>query len=295
MTPASSLQIKDYLLGRFTAEEETRLEELYFADPELVGELWAIFAELGEQYLQGELAESERAQFERRLQQSPVLREMFENEKALHRYAPEAIAAQAPSRPAAAIPTRSRWSEWFRVRPVRLIALSAAVLLVAGTWLVWRARTIPPSPSEQIAAVPTASVTASPTLQPAPVASPPPAATPSRETVATVATFFLPPQSLRSAEEAPTLSMARQTQLVRLELQLMNSDAPSYSAVLLSDSSKPIREWKTVLPQRSPSGDTVVLRVPVSLLTESNYIVKLRYAAGSEPFTQQFRFTIARP
>ena len=295
MTPASSLQIKDYLLGRFTAEEETRLEELYFADPELVGELWAIFAELGEQYLQGELAEPERAQFERRLQQSPALREMFQNEQALHRYAAEETAAQAPSRPTAAIPPRSRWSEWLRVRPFRLIALSAVVLLVAVAWLVWRARTIPPSPSEQIAAVPAASVTASPTLQPAPVASPLPAATPAHDNPVNVASFFLPPQSFRSAGDAPTLSIARQTQLVRLELQLMNSDAPSYSAVLLTDSFKPIREWKTALPQRSPSGDTVVLRVPVSLLTESNYIVKLRYAAGSEPFTQQFRFTIARP
>lgn len=293
MTPASSPKIKDYLLGRLPAEQETELEEQYFADPECVAELWAVFGDLSEQYLRGELTPADRADFERRLRRSPAMREMFENEKALFDYAPaKPDSGQAVPAVEAAPPWRR--FEWLRIRPLRLAMLSAVALLALGWW-VWQWKNAAPPAQPQVALL---SPTPTPTPSGTPSASPAPqtTATPSPVKQTALASFFLPVQSLRSGANAPTLSLPRQTQTVQLDLELMTGDFTAYSAVLLSETSEILREWNRLAPQRGRTGDRIVLRLPAALLTDANYTLKLKPIDGTdaEAFTQQFHFSIAK-
>src|SRR5262249_7648602 len=79
--------IRKYLLGDLPESEAERVERWYFADGQAVDEVWAAFGEIAEERLSGVLTENEARRFEQRLRSSPALREMFENEKALHDYA----------------------------------------------------------------------------------------------------------------------------------------------------------------------------------------------------------------
>ncbi len=301
MTPASTPHIKDYLLGRLNVEDEARLEQRYFADAECVDEIWAVFAELSEQYLCGELTAAERAEFETRLRSSPALREMFENEKALFGYAP-AVLPEAAQIPFASTPQSPKLhSGFFRrltikpLNPLRLAVLGAGLLLLVGLWFVRQAWKTPANDSDTTA-IERNDATPAPT--PLLLPSPTPSSTP-RGSQAVVATFFLPVQALRAGAEAVVLNLPAQTQTLRLELELMSGDFARYSATLQSGSAESagtLREWKSLSPQRRASFDKIVLRLPAALLTESSYLIKLKPmdGAGSDAFEQQFRFTVAK-
>lgn len=292
------------MLGRLNSEEEARLEQHYFTDAECVDEIWAVFAELSEQYLRGELLAAERAEFETRLRRSPALREMFENEKALFDYAPSGLpgAAQTEFVPSAQSSKQHSGKQhagffrWLKIRPLgplRLAVLGVGLLLLAGLRFVWQAEKTPANDSE-ITVIGRNEGTPAPTLL---LPSPTPSATP-HGSQAVVASFFLPVQALRAGTEAPVLNLPKQTQTLRLELQLMTGDFAHYSATLQAESAESagiLREWKSLSPQRSASFDKIVLRVPAALLTESSYLIKLKPmdGAGSDAFGQQFRFTVA--
>lgn len=95
--PVEISTIRNYLLGDLPEAEKEKVEKSYFASPQEVDEVWAVFGEITEEYLSGALSEDESRRFERRLQAAPALREMFENEKALFDYAAR-IAAGPPVR-----------------------------------------------------------------------------------------------------------------------------------------------------------------------------------------------------
>src|SRR5262249_49736698 len=78
--------IRKYLLGDLPESEVERIERCYFADDQAIDEVWAAFGEIAEERLSGVLPETEARQLEQRLRSSPGLRELFENEKALHDY-----------------------------------------------------------------------------------------------------------------------------------------------------------------------------------------------------------------
>ncbi len=300
MTEASTTKIRNYLLGNLTAEAEAGLEELYFAKPEYVAELWAVFADLAEQYQSGQLSESERLQFENRLQRSPKLREMFENEKALFSYAASAEKGRTESSPAVkSQPRRSRWFSWWNNRPLQIAAFSFGVLIAVGFWFVWQSRNASPTDSDQIAIDRRDDAASKPIPQPLfdPSPTPQPTASPTDKNQTTVATFFLSAQMFRSETDSPIIAFPKQTRDLRLELELATGDFPLYSAALQNESGETIRQWKTLSAQRSASADKIVLRFPAALLAEANYVVKITPLGGAdnEAFAQQYRFTVKRP
>lgn len=301
MTGDSITKIRNYLLGNLTAEEETSLEELYFSDPDYVAELWAVFADLSEQYQSRQLSESERSQFERRLERSPMLREMFENEKALFAYAASAATEKGKtefSKIVTTPPPGFRWLRWWKNRPLQIAALSFGILLTLGFWLIKRSVSVPATQSDQIAVnrkddavnqtFPQPSFDPSPTLQPT--------ASLSVSNQTNIATFFLSAQMFRSETDAPVISVPKPTREVRLELELTTGDFSAYSATLQNESGETIRQWSALSPQRSANLSKIVLRFPAALLAESGYVVKLKPVgnADAEAFAQQFRFTVER-
>src|SRR4029079_7328657 len=124
--------IRSYLLGDQLGAE--KIESWYFADPQRTYEVWAIFSLMAEEYLSGDLSESESRRFEQRLSSAPALRDMFENEKALYDYA--AGTAEGTSRRAETddqIAGAGRKRQWIRAAlftPTRFAAAGVIALIV---------------------------------------------------------------------------------------------------------------------------------------------------------------------
>ena len=135
--------IRNYLLGDLPESEAEEIERWYFADRQRVDEIWAVFGEIAEECLSGELSESESLRFEQRLRSAPALREMFEIEKALCNHA---------ARTASGTPRRAEtdnsisdvgWRRSARVgflKASRLAFASVLVLTALIVWFAWRTR-----------------------------------------------------------------------------------------------------------------------------------------------------------
>src|SRR5215470_8714420 len=132
--------IRKYLLGDLPESEVERIEKCYFADAQAVDEVWAAFGEMAEERLSGSLSDNEARGFEQRLRSSPGLREMFENEKALHDYAAR-ITAGVSRQVKGDDPAANGWRQW-RISAVffkapRLMLVSVAALIALGVLGVW--------------------------------------------------------------------------------------------------------------------------------------------------------------
>src|SRR5260370_390672 len=64
--PISDEQVAAYLLGRLPEQEQTRLEDRAFRDPEFKQHVQAVEKDLIDEYVRGELSDSDREQFKAR-------------------------------------------------------------------------------------------------------------------------------------------------------------------------------------------------------------------------------------
>lgn len=126
-----------YLLGRLSDEEQVQVEDRAFADADFLGALEAAEADLIDAYVRGDLAESERREFERRFLRSAQRRNKVEFAAALARVAAEFNALEPAS------PTG--WTAWLSlvnvVRgwnvPAHFAAGLAVLVCVVGVcWLI---------------------------------------------------------------------------------------------------------------------------------------------------------------
>src|SRR5690242_1864700 len=99
------LLLVKYLLGKLTEEEQVQVEDRAFADQDYMGALDAAEADLIDNYVRGELAQTDRAAFERQFLASPQRRRKVEFALALVRVTAEAPPV-APRDPAPA------WFVW---------------------------------------------------------------------------------------------------------------------------------------------------------------------------------------
>ncbi|MFN7929516.1 MAG: hypothetical protein U0Y68_16535 [Blastocatellia bacterium] len=65
--------LRRYVLGTLDESEQARVEEAYFTDPARAQELWAVFDEVAERFLQRELSATEAQQFAARIHRAPRL------------------------------------------------------------------------------------------------------------------------------------------------------------------------------------------------------------------------------
>src|SRR5262245_18746828 len=146
-----SSTIRNYLLGDLPESGAEELERWYFADGQRVDEVWAVFSEMAEEYLSGELSESESRRFQQRLRSAPALREMLENEKALCNHATKTT-SRIPRRAETdnSIPDVG-WRRSARVGFLKVRRLAVACVLVLTALIAWfalrkREGAIPASP-----------------------------------------------------------------------------------------------------------------------------------------------------
>src|SRR4051812_7338736 len=97
--PVDESLLVRYLLGNLTEEEQVRVEDQAFAEPDYLRAIEAAEADLIDYYVRGELAQADRQAFERRFLTSPQRRGKVEFARALARVTAEATPLASASAP----------------------------------------------------------------------------------------------------------------------------------------------------------------------------------------------------
>jgi anti-sigma factor RsiW len=319
--------IKKYLLGDLPELEKERIEKWYFADGRAVDEVWAAFGEMAEERLSGALSESEARRFDQRLQSSPALREMFEDEKALRDYAARitaGVSRQVKSDDPAAGGWRRIHVTFFKAPRLMLVSVVALITLGAlGAWFGSGYRLMAPgsqnpADSQQAktqeqkelgsVAQPTvdsqrppgsgrhandgsAEGEKSPTSQPDQSKSAP------GTSGKTTATFLLLAAGTRGEENYPTLEISTRTETVQLELESPTDDCAVYSAVLQTESGEELLRWQRLRTRRDNSKLKVArIRVPARSLKNASYVMRLECPSSlnNPASVAQYRFKLKK-
>jgi hypothetical protein len=128
--------ITSFLLGDLSDKERQKIEERVFLDDSFYAQVLALQEELADDYVQNKQSPGKRAQFEKYFLQSPRRRERVEFAAAISgALAPSELGTTAPIAP----PIPSWWESVLAfVRPRLVLATSLAtllILLLGGSWL----------------------------------------------------------------------------------------------------------------------------------------------------------------
>jgi len=284
-----------YLLGEMTEAEREALEREYFNDPQLFDRMVQAESELVDNYARGLLA--------------PPVRDRFEQYYLVHfeRRERAKFAATLATRvdrvsevaPAPSARTESLWNRWLASmrRPVLAWAFSAALLLMAAVtvWYLFQTRraqqelarteaerttqerrgresqqqVAPASPSEKLP-----DEVERPRVEQQTV---PPVPTPPLKAAPAFASLTLTVNGTRGADTAlPVLVIPRETEQVRLRLNLEESDYMRYQATLQTADGEEIFTRRRLTPRNIKSGARLVLIIPARRFAAGDYILTLR-------------------
>lgn len=291
--------IRQYLLGELPEEEQTQLEEQYFADDSLYSELRIIERDLIDSYVGGKLSSADHKRFESHFLLSPQRRQRVEFARAFTESISDIQSIPAPS-------TATKKSvSWWRslLQPLRAdnwrMALATAVLLlvVGGVFLMIQIlqlqHRLEQSESDRAALqkrkqelqrqIGEAKERTDQLGQDA-ERSRREAALLEEELARqqsesrpepVIASFVLVPSLVRESDETKRLVIPREAKLVRLRLLVEGDEYKSYRAEIRTVGG---REVSRPLPTKS--GKTVVLKLAAHLLAEGDYLVTLNGVAA---------------
>jgi hypothetical protein len=282
----------EYLLHGLSEEEEVRLEEKYFADPEFHRRLRAVERDLIDMYARNELAGQEKERFERYFLPLPRRQEKIEFARAL---------AESVSRTAGvksegyAISGAASWWQSLTAyvrADSRVVALSALILIaIFGLWLAFALlNKSEQSRDGQIAQ----KQGSSPDSESQPADSPPQPepeqgrpAEPKEESDKThrskdaprIATFTLSPYLTRDISEVKEVIIAPAIDTVRLRLYVEGNFHESYGIALVTPEGRKIWQQDKLKGKPTNSGAFVVLMLPARILTSRDYVLRLNSTA----------------
>lgn len=261
-----------YLLGQAGPEDQSSLEERLVTESEFYDEVLIAEDELIDQYLSGELSESERERFENYFLTLPERQSKVRFGRAFNTYVssseplpdeeplPEEVSEVTRNVPKP--PPKPPWHKIFLPgqNPILAYSLIAAVgLIVAGvTWLALKNRSTQ-EPGSVYAVVLTTGVT-------------------------------------RGGGSEKKVSIPPGTGTLELKPQLRHDDYLGYRAVLLADDGSEV--WRTdKLQAKSEGGDRFIeVNVPVRLLSLRSYRLKVSglMADGRSEDLPSYQFTVIR-
>ena len=272
-----------YLLGNLTEEEQVRVEDQAFADPEYLGALQGAETDLIDAYVRGELPQTDRRAFEGRFLLSPDRRRRVEFARAFATVTDESI-------PVAAFAPR-RVSAWQTFRDLirtsnpafRFAGALVAVVCIGGaTWLVFENGSM----RSRISALETqrlASEARELRLQQeqnrsqnssAQASNRPPAESPRTPLIASLALF---PGLSRAEARIEQLLLPAGAQIARLDVQLdARDDYRRFRADLRTRGGRDILTLTSLRPHRSPAGQAVSIDVPASAIESGEYELSLK-------------------
>jgi hypothetical protein len=261
-------EVRLYLLGLLPEERRRPLEERLLTDDELYEELHIVEDELIDEYLSGGLTERERGAFANSFMNSPGRLQQVQFADALRRcVAIEGAAEREAAEPSGESVERAggdvrggAFLAWLRsLNPALSFPLAAAaLLLVCGvTWLAVRGLR-PGAPRRVITAV------------------------------------LTPRAGTRSGGDVQQLSVAADTDAVRLELRLGAEDFRSYSATLLNADGATVFNGDGLTPETSAAGRVVVVNIPAQSVPPGEYQLRLNglYEDGRSEAADGYRFKV---
>jgi len=276
--------IMQYLLGELSEEEQSRLEERYFADPAFFQELRASRDDLIDAYLRGQLSEEERARFEKYFMATPRRRERVEFARTLMREFDQPH--ESGDRTATGQTSIGKWkSLLIPLIPYRrpIIALGIMVIVFAGGWFLLRSLREQTIDTERVSQSPNQSrpgAVATPMVSPSetkpliadrPTTTP---QTPSPKPEPKVATFALTTGLIRDSAEPKILAIAKNVESVQLSLEVERDAYPRYRTVLRTPEGREL--WSgEIKSERAKPNHTIVVRFPASIFKNADYILSL--------------------
>jgi hypothetical protein len=276
-------QITDYLLHKLPGEEETEIEERYFADPEFLRQLRSIERELIDRYVRDELTGEEKRSFERKYLSSACRRERVEFARALAE-----LTSRAPAVTTGEF-TGQKATPWWQSLPALLRGDNRAVALAAMVFVIvfglWAAFVLVDRSNQGQEVVRQEDATPEPdghqpgtTAQPANGGQTQPGKesdkTPRSKAPPRVATFTLSPYLDRDDAEAKEIIIPSGIKTIRLRLYHEGGQHGTYEAVLMTPEGEQVWKDNAARGKASEPG-VLVLSLPARLLTSRDYVLRL--------------------
>lgn len=276
-----------YLLGNLTDDEQVRVEDRAFADPDYLGALESAEADLIDAYVRGELGESDRRGFERRFLISASRRTKLEFARAFAKVAAESKPAEsAAGRQRSGLETLvsafRRWNPAFQFA----VAFATLICVAGASWLIVenkamhsrvavleaqrrnleiREQGLRRQLSEEQSRA--GSLTAELLQRPSPNAT----------HVPTLASLILLPGLSRADTRVEQLVLSPSVQLARIEIQLeARDDYPRFRAELRTRGGEELLERSNLTKHRTADSYSVILDVPASVLAAGDYELALK-------------------
>jgi hypothetical protein len=268
--------IRRYLLGELVEAEQQRLEESLLTSDEMFEELLIVEDELVDEYVNGQLAGTERESFEQHFLSTPERVEKLRFARAFKRQISAATASSESPEPATPFePHASSRKQWLPAflqsarHPVLNLSLAAALLLmvVGGSlWFMIRSQGTP-----EIAA------------NRAPDAS-------------HLFAVTLTPGAVRDAGEMKRVVIPDDADVVQLRLEMVADEYPTYHAVLQTDDGREIFTGDRLKTEMAGNIKVVALSFPAKLLARSDYQVKLSgtNASGNQEVVGRYYFRLVK-
>lgn len=252
-----------YLLGTLPDDERLRIEQAFFAADEAFEEMLAAEDELFGEYARDTLAADERAAFEARFLATPEGRRKLAFATAL---------MEALGRRTVPVPRPARRFAWFLTdRPWLPVALAAAVLVLAAT-TAWLARDAVRSRSA--AASDARIAQADLEREKAQRAQVERDLAAARTTPASplVVSMLLSPGLTRSSGEIGRITLAPDTDILRVQLEAARLKPGAYVATLRTAEGDVIWSGRV---SREAANDLIALDLPARLLSTHDYEITL--------------------
>jgi hypothetical protein len=267
-----------YLLRDLSDEEQASLEEEYFGDEDFFEQMLIAEDELIDDYVRGELSSRERELFEKHFMLSEKVRQRLVFARMLTHSTRGAATAETTRTPE---PEPVNWWQaslaFLRAQnPIMQFAQVALVLVLVALALFTVARWRGSERSQTLAR----QETNQPQDQPQRGTQPPTANVPSNQNSKgpLPATLLLVPGSVRSADEAHTLSIPTDAEQALVQIILEKDSYRLYRAEVRKIQGRDVTLWKddALASHSTDSGESAIdLKIPAKLLTAGDYKVSL--------------------
>jgi hypothetical protein len=276
------IEARRFLLGQLSPEEQGRIEELAFVDPDTFTFLESAEDDLIDEFIQGDLSAAEEQQFKNYFLALPGRRSNLRISRLLQQHFDRAVAA-SPTEQFPFVAWFKRQSAGLRIS---MAAAAALALIILAVLILIRAWPPPPSPPIQAetpdrpVAIPTPELKVSPSLEstqtPAHVENKPKSVTPEKQKRSAAYAVLSPSVVPRTeGDGVQQLTLAPDSPTMTIELALITQrNFRSYEVALKNKTETVLRHWPNLKAERLTSGKALKIEVPASLLNpQESYVI----------------------
>jgi hypothetical protein len=266
--------LRQFLLGRLDEEERQQIETLFITGSLSRERILLVEQDLIEDYLEGSLTATDQKSFLAQYTVTPTQRRKLRIARSIRERAAKEGAQTVP----ATVSVWRRLGEWLRPRFVFVAPIAATLIIAIVAAAIWLNGKIERRNRQLAIAEEVIRLNA-----PASMRDVPPGKLSSLE---------LRPGSHRSVEAPPELVKTASLEIVELQLLWIQEQYPSYRAVV-----QRVGDYEPIPVNdrhAESDGKTILVRLPVHILTRGTYRVELTGIAadGTNSPPEEYQFTV---